>query len=82
MPRTRPLPYRGPIYILAGAHDINGEFDDDLRLTRAAYDGYVALGMNLEALRTNVGKMAALLELGRYEEALDAGQIVSGHPRW
>jgi tetratricopeptide (TPR) repeat protein len=32
--------------------------------------------MNLEALRTNVGKMAALLELGRYREALDAGQVV------
>ena len=63
-------------YIRAGAHHLNGEFDDDLRLTEAAYDGYVALGMNLEALRTNVGKMAALLELGRYQEALDAGQIV------
>ncbi len=63
-------------YILAGAHNINGEFEEDLRLTQAAHEGYVALGMNLEALRTNVGKMAALLELGRYQEALDAGWIV------
>ncbi len=63
-------------YIVAGAHSINGEFDNDLRYTSAAYDGYVALGMNLEALRTNVGKMVALLELGRYEAALYAGRFV------
>jgi tetratricopeptide (TPR) repeat protein len=63
-------------YIRAGTHGLNGEFDEELRLTKVAYDGYVALGMNLEALRTNVGKMAALLELGRYQEALDAGQSV------
>lgn len=63
-------------YILAGTHNMNGEFEEDLRFTTAAYDGFVALGMKLEALRTNVGKMAALLELGRYEDALDAGRIV------
>lgn len=63
-------------YIVAGAHSIIGEFDNDLRYTSTAYDGYVALGMNLEALRTNVGKMVALFELGRYGEALDAGQVV------
>jgi tetratricopeptide (TPR) repeat protein len=63
-------------YVLAGAHNINGEFEEDLRLTQAAHDGYISLGMNLEALRTNVGKMAALLELGRYREALDVGRIV------
>ncbi|MBA2617734.1 MAG: CHAT domain-containing protein [Rubrobacter sp.] len=63
-------------YIRAGAHNINGEFEDDLRLTKAAHDGYLALGMNLEALRTNVGRMDALLELGRYGEALDSGQTV------
>lgn len=63
-------------YILAGAHNMNGEFEEDLRFTRAAHDGFVALGMNLEALRTNVGKMVALFELGRFGEALDAGQAV------
>jgi tetratricopeptide (TPR) repeat protein len=63
-------------YIRAMAHGLNGEFDEELRLNRAAYDGYIALGMNLEALRTNVGKMAALLELGRYQETLDTGQVV------
>ena len=64
------------LYVRAGAHNANGEFEDDLRLTRAAHDGYLALGMDLEALRTNVGRMDALLELGRYGEALDAGRAV------
>jgi len=63
-------------YIIAGACNTRGEFEDDLRFTDAAYDGYVNLGMNLEALRTNVGKMVALFELGRYEEALDSGRAV------
>ncbi|HEV2742693.1 MAG TPA: CHAT domain-containing protein [Rubrobacter sp.] len=63
-------------YIRAGAHNVNGEFEDDLRLTGAAHDRYLALGMGLEALRTNAGRMDALLELGRYGEALDAGLTV------
>ena len=63
-------------YILAGSYGMNGDLNEELRLTEAAYNGYVALGMNLEAIRTNLGKMGALLELGRYEQALDAGQVV------
>ncbi len=63
-------------YVRARTHAINGEFDVALRLIRSAHDGYVSLGQNLEALRTNVGLMAVLLEVGRYEEALDAGQAV------
>jgi CHAT domain-containing protein/tetratricopeptide (TPR) repeat protein len=63
-------------YVAVQTHFINGEFDEALRLAERAHDGYAALGMNLEALRTNVGKMAALLELGRYQEALDVGQVI------
>ena len=63
-------------YIRARTHGINGEFNAALHMTRAAHDGYVALGMNLEALRTNVGLMATLLELGSYDKALDAGQAI------
>jgi CHAT domain-containing protein len=63
-------------YVLAGVHSLNGEFEEDLRLTKRAHDQYLALGMHFEALRTNVGKMAALLELGRYQEALEAGSFV------
>ena len=63
-------------YIRAGAHNLNGAFDADLELITAAHDGYADLGMTLEALRTNVGKMDTLLQLGRYEEALDTGRVV------
>jgi tetratricopeptide (TPR) repeat protein len=63
-------------YIRARTHAENGKFDAALRMTRAAYDGHVALGQNLEALRTNVGLMVVLLELGRYQEALNIGQTV------
>ena len=63
-------------YVLQQVYEIDGDFETKLRLVKASHDGYVALGMNLEALRTNVGKMVALLELGRYGEALDAGQVV------
>ena len=63
-------------YVLAGTCDAAGEYDAELRLIKAAHDGYAALGKNLEALRTNVGLMGVLLDLGRYREALDAGQIV------
>lgn len=63
-------------YIIAGTHGINGDFEEELRLTKVAYDGYVSLGKNMDALRTHVGRMAALLETGRYERALEAGQTV------
>ena len=63
-------------YIRAMTHGSNGEFDAALRMIRTAHNSYVALGMNLEALRTNVGLMVALLELGRYEKALDIGQTI------
>ena len=45
-------------------------------MAEAAHAGYVACGKNLEALRTHVGRMSVLLELGLYREALDAGQVV------
>ena len=63
-------------YIGAQSHAANGEFAAALRMTEAARQGYLACGKNLEALRTHVGRMAVLLELGRYQEALDAGQAV------
>jgi CHAT domain-containing protein/tetratricopeptide (TPR) repeat protein len=63
-------------YVAVQTRFINGEFGAALRLAKVAHDGYMALGMDLEALRTNIGRMAALLELGRYRQALDAGQVV------
>jgi tetratricopeptide (TPR) repeat protein len=73
---TAPVAVPRANYVAVQTHFINGEFDAALRLAKRAHDDYVALGMSLEALRTNVGRMAVLLELGRYQEALDAGQIV------
>jgi tetratricopeptide (TPR) repeat protein len=64
------------LYIRTQTHFANGEFDAALRMAEAAYKGYVACGKNLEALRTHVGRMSVFVELGLYQEALDAGQIV------
>lgn len=63
-------------YILVQTHFVNGEFDDALRLAKRARDGYLALGEKLEALRTDVGRMAVLLEQGHYAEVLETGDSV------
>src|SRR5829696_5709547 len=63
-------------YIRLQTHFAKGEFDAALLTAREAYEGYVACGKYLEALRTHVGRMSVLLELGLYQEALDAGQTV------
>ena len=63
-------------YMRVRTYNEDGAFDAALRMVQVARDEYAALGMNLEALRTNVGLMVTLLELGRYQEALDAGQAV------
>jgi hypothetical protein len=63
-------------YVRTQTYNANGEFNAGLRMAEDAYQGYVALGMNLEALRTHVGRMSVLLELGLYREALDVGQTV------
>ena len=52
------------------------EFDAALSMARDAYEGYMACGRPLEALRTHLGRMSVLLELGLYQEALDAGPVV------
>ncbi|MDQ4076498.1 MAG: CHAT domain-containing protein [Chloroflexota bacterium] len=63
-------------YLRAQTHAINGELNIALQLTKAARSGYEALGEQLEALRTNVGLMRVLNELGRHREALHAGDSV------
>jgi tetratricopeptide (TPR) repeat protein len=63
-------------YIRTQTYLANGELGAALRMAEAAHAGYVACGKNLEALRTHVGRMSVLLELGLYREALDAGQVV------
>jgi CHAT domain-containing protein len=64
------------LYIQAQAHAINAEYDAALALIDAAYSGYSALGELHEAVRTNIGRMNVLKELGRYHEALERGQKI------
>ena len=63
-------------YIRLQTHFARGEFDAALRMARDAYEGYMVCGRALDAVRTHVGRMSVLLELGLYQEALDAGQVV------
>jgi CHAT domain-containing protein/Tfp pilus assembly protein PilF len=63
-------------YLRAQTHAINGEFNTALELIQSAVEGFVAIGERMEALRTNIGRMNVLNELGRHAEALDAGQTV------
>ena len=63
-------------YIRLRTHFARGEFDAALRMAREAYEGYMAGGRPLDAVRTHVGRMSVLLELGLYQETLDAGQVV------
>jgi CHAT domain-containing protein len=63
-------------YLRAQTYAINGDFNTALELIQAALVGYEAIGERMEALRTNIGRMHVLNELGRHAEALDAGQVV------
>ncbi len=63
-------------YIRLQTFFARGEFDAALRMAGEAYRGYMAGGKPLDALRTHVGRMPVLLELGLYQEAIDAGQGV------
>ena len=63
-------------YTRLQTHFARGEFGEALSTAREAHDGYLAGGMPLDAVRTHVGRMSVLLELGLYQEALDAGQVV------
>jgi len=71
-------PALGPraLYVSAQTHLINGEFEEALERIQAAREQYESLGETLEALRTQIGRMWALNELGRHAEALEAGESV------
>jgi len=61
-------------YLRAQAHALAGEFAQALPLIVAAREGFLAAGRPQEAIRTYVGEMHALAGLGRYAEALAAGE--------
>ncbi len=61
-------------YLRAQAHALAGEWTQALPLITAAREGFLAAGRLQEAIRTRVGEMHALAGLGRYPEALAAGE--------
>jgi CHAT domain-containing protein len=61
-------------YLRAQAHALAGEWTQALPLIAAAREGFLAAGRPQEAARTSVGEMHALAGLGRYPEALAAGE--------
>lgn len=61
-------------YLRAQAHALAGEWTQALPLIAAARDGFLAAGQPQEAVRTSVGEMHALAGLGRYPDALAAGE--------
>lgn len=63
-------------YLQAQAYASNAEFDLALKLIEQTRAEYEALGEPLEALRTRLGLMHVLRELGRYQQALEAGEAV------
>lgn len=63
-------------YLQAQTYAINGEFNKALELIQSAFVEYEAIGELMEALRTNIGRMHVLNELGRHTAALESGQVV------
>lgn len=57
-------------YLCAQACAINAEFDQALALIESARRHFLAAGDNLNAQRTNVGRINVLEQLGRYDEAI------------
>ena len=63
-------------YLRAQTYSIDADFETALKLIEAAQAGYITLGNEHEAARTNIGRMFVLQELGRYAEALETGESV------
>jgi tetratricopeptide (TPR) repeat protein len=61
-------------YLRAQAYALAGDFAQALPLIAAARQGFLSAGCLSEAIRTYVGEMHALAGLGRYSEALAAGE--------
>ena len=61
-------------YLRAQAHALAGEWTQALPLIAAAREGFLAAGQPQYAVRTSLGEMHALIGLGRYQEALAAGE--------
>ena len=65
-------------YIDAQTHAVMGQLDKALELIRSARDGYMALKAELPALRTNLGRIHVLNELGYHQEAVAENRAEDG----
>jgi tetratricopeptide (TPR) repeat protein len=74
--RNLPVIVARSCYIRLQTHFARGEFDAALRMAREAHGAYLDCGRPLDAVRTHVGRMPVLIELGHYQEALDTGREV------
>ncbi len=72
---ARPLVPRAQ-YLRAQSYAINGELTLALDLVTTAHNGFLQQGLTLEAMRTNIGRMRVLGELGQFDAALATGQQV------
>jgi CHAT domain-containing protein len=63
-------------YLRAQTHYINAEFDLALNLIEQARERYLQANHPGGALRTDLGKMGVLIELGHYQDALLTGQAM------
>lgn len=64
------------LYLRAQALAIHGELQDALHLIQEAQHQFAALEMQVDALRTNVGRINVLIQLGRFQDGLDVAQQV------
>jgi tetratricopeptide (TPR) repeat protein len=63
-------------YLRAQTHALNAEFETALTLIDRAHATFINAGMAREALRTHIGRIRVLQELGHLSEALRVGQEV------
>ncbi len=63
-------------YLLAQTHAARGEFDAAQALIEEARQSYLRAGRLDDALRTSIGRINVLTELGRYADALDVAHGV------
>lgn len=61
-------------YLRAQAHAIEGDLDASLAFLDRAREGFVAAGAELDALRTELGRMHVLNERNSHDEAIRTGQ--------
>ncbi len=69
------------LYIQAQTHAIQGDLQQAQELIRQAREGYLRQGEIGAALRTDIGLLNVLGELGRYQEAIDTGHRILNQVR-